>query len=110
MFRIRAPTICAHDRTPRDPPATAPLSRSLDRVFQRAQALDLDSRAVARLHEDRRLARITDAGRRAGRDYVAGLEREDLREKRDQVIGLEDQVASVGVLHALAVEVERELE
>ena len=61
MFRIRALTIRAHDRTPPD----APLSRRLDRVFQGAQALDLDLHAVAWLHEDRRLARITDAGRLA---------------------------------------------
>src|SRR6185437_5315222 len=45
-----------------------------DRIAQHPDARDLDFADIARLHPDRfRLARMADAGRRAGEDDVAGL-------------------------------------
>src|ERR1051325_7800264 len=50
----------------------------LDRVGERAHALDLDLADVPVLHPDRGLAREADAGRRPRDDEVAGLERHRL--------------------------------
>ena len=72
-------------------------SASLDAgVAERADALHLDHHAVAG-HER------TDAGRRAGRDDVAGLQRAEAREPLDQLGHREDQLAGVRVLALLAV-------
>ncbi len=47
-----------------------------DRILHRADAVDLAADPIARLEEDRRVAEDADTGRRAGRDDVAGLERD----------------------------------
>src|ERR1041384_1283146 len=50
-----------------------------DRVAQRADLLNLDLDDVAGLHPDRLwLTRMADAGRRAGKQHVAGLQRHSL--------------------------------
>src|SRR5437660_12034386 len=56
-----------------------------DRVAQHAQAVDLDLHDVAVLEEDGRLAGKADAGRSAGEDYVAGLQRHHVREVGDDL-------------------------
>ena len=48
----------------------------LDRVGQGAEALDLDRNLVAVLQQHLRVAEDADARGRAGRDEVAGLERD----------------------------------
>ena len=50
-------------------------SRRSDHIAQDADALDLDFANITRLHEDRRLARRTDAGGRSSDDQIARLER-----------------------------------
>src|SRR5690606_14835015 len=55
-----------------------------DRIGQHADAFDFDFAEVAVAHEDRRLAGETDAGRRAGDDDVADLERHRLADAGDQ--------------------------
>ena len=61
---------------PHPPPRSSKLLRQHHRVAEHADALDLDLDDVARLQRHLRVARPADAGRRAGQDQVAGLERE----------------------------------
>src|SRR5262245_30422066 len=76
-----------------------------DRVAQDADALDLDLAGVAVAHPDRiGLARMADAGRRAGEDDVAGLEREALGEIDQHLAHRKHHVVGVVRLHDLAVE------
>ena len=67
-----------------------------------------DHDLVAGLQPDARLAGAADAGRGAGGDDVAGLERHQAREVGDQRRDREDQVGGGRLLHPLAVEVERD--
>src|SRR6266849_8038623 len=77
----------------------------LDRVDQHADARDVDLAGVARLHPDRvGLARVADAGGRAGEDDVAGLERDALRDIGDGLGDRKHHVVGVVRLHDLPVE------
>src|SRR5215467_7980475 len=86
-------------------PRASRLRLVLDRVYEHADALDLDLTGVALLHPHRvRLARVADAGRRAGEDDVAGLERHALRDVGDGLGDREHHVVGVVRLHDLPVE------
>src|SRR3954464_3639677 len=50
-----------------------------------------------------RVARMPDAARGPGRDDVAGLQREDVGDVRDERLRREDEVVGRGRLHGLAV-------
>src|SRR5262249_52363247 len=65
-------------------------------VGQRADAFDPDLGGVAGLEE--LAARRADAGRRAGQDDVARIERDPRRQVRQLLGQIEDHVAGVGVL------------
>src|SRR5262249_14199657 len=73
-------------------------------IAEDAQAIDFDLDDVAGLEPDGGFARHADTRRGAGEDQVAGLEGEDLREIRDQLVDPEDELAGGRVLHGLAVE------
>ena len=70
---------------------------SIHRVRQLADALDLDRDLIARL-------KGTDAGRGAGRDDVAGQQRHDRRNERDERGHREDELARRRRLPPLAVD------
>src|SRR5215813_7506589 len=77
----------------------------LDRVYEHADALDVDLAGIALLHPHRvRLAGVADAGRRAGEDDVAGLERHALRDIGDGLGDRKHHVVGVVRLHDLPVE------
>src|SRR5215813_14098461 len=77
----------------------------LDRVYEHADALDVDLAGIALLHPYRvRLAGVTDARRRAGEDDVAGLERHALGDVGDGLGDREHHVVGVVGLHDLPVE------
>src|SRR5678815_465413 len=63
------------------------------RKYPQSFHLDLDD--VAGLEEDGRLAREANAGRRAGRDDVAGLQRNCLRQEGHQGVDAEDELIRV---------------
>ena len=84
------------------PPRIATLLLGDYRVGQLADTFDFDDALVAGLQVTRRLAGETDAGRGAGGDDVAGLQREHAREIRDQLRHVEDQVLRVRVLQLFA--------
>ena len=73
-------------------------------VLELADAGDRDPHRVAALQELRRGKADADAGRRAGRDEVAGLKRQPGRDRRDERRDVEDEVARVRVLAQLAVD------
>src|SRR5688572_24237528 len=60
-----------------------------DRIVQRTDAFDVALRGIARTHPSRLGALDVGACRAAPRDHVAGIERHDVRRKRQQ---LEDVV------------------
>src|SRR6478609_166619 len=62
------------------------LSNGID---QQADALDLDFADIAGLHEERRLARAADTGRRAGDDDIARFQGDRLADDRDQARDIE---------------------
>src|SRR5262245_57438758 len=74
------------------------------RIPQHAQPLDLHFRHVAAFHEQRRLPREADAGRRPRVNQIARLKREHFRQIREQLADAEDELVRVAVLHRLAVE------
>ena len=76
-----------------------------DQVLEGSEALDLHPDGVARLQVLRRLEGLADAGRRAGEDDRAGLERAGLADEVDELLRLEDQVAGAAVLAQLGVDV-----
>src|SRR5712692_3113206 len=78
-----------------------------DRVFQRSQARDLDSAAVAGLKEDGWFACEPDAGRGAGGDEVTRLERDQRRKIAHEIPDVEDERSRVAVLHLDLVRPER---
>src|SRR5712691_4833560 len=82
----------------------------LDRVDQHADALDVDLAGVALLHPQRRLARVADAGRRAGEDDVAGLERDALGDVGDGLRDRKHHVGGIVGLQRLTVEPGLDLE
>src|SRR5437763_9455563 len=72
-----------------------------------AEAGDAEAHLVARLQEHRgRLHAEPDAGRRSGRDEVAGPERHEAAAVGDQLGDAEDHRLGAAVLAALAVDVE----
>src|SRR5581483_9507496 len=75
-----------------------------NRIAQYADAFDLDLADVAAFHPDRRLARMPDAGRRAGDQDVAGLERHRLRDIGDRFGDEKHHVVGIVGLHHLAVQ------
>src|SRR5215218_1422685 len=75
----------------------------LDGVGQGAEAVDLDGDLVTVLEQDLRVPEDADAGWGAGRDEVAGLERDDPADVGDDVGDREDHLGGRGVLHRLAV-------
>ncbi len=64
------------------------------RIFQHADAGELDLHRVAGLQVFRRVEADADADRRAGRDDVAGIERDAGRDGLDQGRHVEDQQAA----------------
>ena len=81
-----------------------PVGRDLlghDGVVDAADAADLDPDPIARLEEGRRVAEDADAGRRPGRDDVAGFERDDRADVLDELGDLPDHVGRGGVLPEL---------
>ena len=79
-------------------------SRALDRVLDRAEALDLAAHDVARLEEPRRVHRLADALRGAGQDQVAGRERAGLGDEVHERPRAEHEVGGGRVLAGLAVD------
>src|SRR5436190_746038 len=77
-----------------------------DRRAQRRETLDAALDDVARLEEQHRRVRLADrdAARRAGREHVAGLDRDVAREVLDDVGQLPDLVARVDAHAQLAVD------
>src|SRR5579864_478091 len=89
---------------------TSVSSAACDRVPEHADAVDLDLDDVARLQPNGGLAGHADAGRSAGKDEVARLESEDLRQIGDHLANAKDQLARVRVLHRLAVQAQADAE
>ncbi len=79
-------------------------------VAQRSDLLDRQFADVSRFHEDRRLAGETDPRRRAGRDQVAGRERHERRDIRNDVADAEHHVVGIAFLKGLAVKLELQAE
>ena len=75
-----------------------------NRVRERADTVNLDLVAVPRLQPKRWRASLSDAGRRAHRDHVAGLEGQHLGQQRERLGDAEDHVAGARVLHHRTVE------
>src|SRR6185312_15086857 len=75
----------------------------LDGIGQGAEALDLDRDLVTVLQQDLGIAEDADAGRGAGGDEVARLQRDDAGVVGDDVGDREDHLARGRVLHGLAV-------
>src|SRR5581483_5223531 len=74
------------------PGRLTPRSGGGDRVCQRTEPFDLDRDLVAGLHEDLRVAEGADSRGRPGGDQVARLERDRLRDVRDDLGDAEDHV------------------
>src|SRR5262249_36057905 len=81
-----------------------------DRAAQHANSFDLDPTHVAVAHPQRRLARVTHAGRRAHGDDVTRLQRHALRHVDDRLGDLEHHVGGVVGLEHLAVDTAFDLE
>src|SRR5438128_653217 len=75
-----------------------------DAVFQRANAVDLDAHDVAGLEIPRRIKTDADTDRRAGGDDVAGLQRDALRQRRDDGRDVEDEQRYAGILAQILVD------
>ena len=74
-------------------------------------AFDLDFASIARFHPDRlRFARVTDTGRRAGENDIAGLQRHAFGEIDERLGKRKHHVVGVVGLHGLAVEPARDLQ
>src|ERR1700730_243704 len=71
-----------------------------------AETLDPEADQVAGFEEFRRLLALSDAGRRAGGDHVAGLQHHELRHVGDDMPDVEDHGPGRAGLHAVAVHVE----
>ena len=71
---------------------------SRTRILEGADAVDLDPDDVAGLEVARRVEADADAGRRAGGDDVAGLQRHAGRDRRDDRRDVEDQEAGIRAL------------
>src|SRR6185312_13228553 len=71
-----------------------------------AESRDAQCHDVAGLEVARRLLAHADAGRRAGRDDVARLQRDEAADIADEMGGAEDHRLGAAGLHALAVDVE----
>ena len=76
---------------------------SADHIPQHSNSLNPALDHIPLLQEGRRHHPHADAGRRAGRDDRAGLERHALREHGNDLGDARDQVSCVGVLAHLAV-------
>src|SRR5712671_621165 len=93
-------------RTPsRGPGAPSVVVRVLgpidDRVLHGADPVDLAADPIARLEEDRRVAKHADPGRGARRDDVARVEGDVAADERDQLRDREGHVGGRAVLHRL---------
>src|ERR1700722_6837008 len=75
-----------------------------NRIAQHAEVTNLDFAYVSRLHPQLWFTCHPDAGRRAGYDEVASFEREDLADKHNEGLHVEDQVRDQCILHNLTVE------
>src|SRR3954451_17727921 len=75
-----------------------------DAVVEDAEPLDLDLDDVAGLEQPPRVAGVTDAGRRAGGEQVAGAQREGVRDQRERVADGVDHLVGGAVLDGLAVD------
>src|SRR6202008_3065028 len=78
--------------------AASPLSLVLDGVAQDADPLDLHFEALARLHENRWLARRPDATGCSGDDHVTRLESHGNTDHCNQVRNTEDQPVGTPIL------------
>src|SRR5258706_3918094 len=72
-----------------------------DRVLHGADPVDLAADPIARLEEDRRIAKHADHCRGARRDDVARVEGDVAADERDQLRDREDHVGGRAVLHRL---------
>src|SRR5436190_7503799 len=70
------------------------VSRSDEAVLDDADAVDFDADDVARPQPARRHEAHSNAGRRASRDHVAGMESDAARDRFDQRGDVEDHVLS----------------
>src|SRR6059036_2243301 len=86
------------------------VSRLLDGILDLPEAGNVQAARVARLEEDRRLAREAHAGRCARRDEIAGREGHQAREVAHEIADVEDERLGVAALHRLAVDPELQLE
>src|ERR1700678_2350059 len=86
------------------PGAASGAGRSGDGVAEGADAGDLDADDVAGLEVERRGAAGADAGGGAGQDQVAGAQRGELGDRRDQPGDRENQQVDARVLYLLAVD------
>src|SRR6202158_2961910 len=84
--------------------------RSNHRVFQSADAADLDAHDITGLQEAWRRAARTDTRRVAGGDHVSVFERDACRDKLDQRRHVEDELAGFRMLHLVAVHQRAQLE
>src|SRR5262249_42096277 len=84
--------------------------RVLHGILDLPEAGDVQPAGVARLEEDRRLAREAHARRRAGRDQVARREGHEVREVAHQITDVEDERLGVAALPLLSVPPQPELE
>src|SRR5262245_21609543 len=89
------------------PPGCSPAHAT---VAQRADPLDLAGQDVSRLQEPRWVTGPADARRRAGIDDVAGEQRQNRRQLRDQARHVEHHVRRTAALHLLAVDGTAQLE
>src|SRR6187397_1192385 len=78
--------------------------RSYDLDRQRPDAFDLALHFVARFEKHGRDSREANTRRRAGADDIARLQRDPGREAFDGRRNIKDHVASVAVLHDLAID------
>src|ERR1700709_2787016 len=76
----------------------------LDGIGQGAEAIDLDRDLVTVLQQHLGVAEDAHAGRGAGGDQVARLQRDETGDVGDDLGDREDHLAGRGVLHGLAVE------
>ena len=76
----------------------------------RPTPLDLDHDPVAVAQQHLRVAPVADPRRRPGQHHVAGRQRRELGDRRDDRRDVEDEQPRVRVLHPLPVELERDVE
>src|SRR5574341_288551 len=96
-------------RSPGPPGSSRRLSPD-DPVPQRTDPGDCDLHDVAVLEPPLRAAGHAYPARRAREDHVARLEREPLRQVRDQVRDVEDELVRVRALQGLAVDARLDVE